>query len=56
METKSGINSKLFGNSVFVTEVLAFNVSMSIQDKSMPLTHLNSPRITKKSDIKIEFE
>ena len=53
-ELASGVNSKLFGNSLFVTELLAFSVSMLIQHKqSMFLLHVSSPRIKKKSDVKI---
>ena len=48
-----GVNSKIFGHSLFVTKVLALNVSMLIQDKSMSLSHANSPRIKNKSDVKI---
>ena len=44
-------NSKFFGNSLFLTEVVAFSVSMLIQDKSMSLPLVNSPRIKKKSDV-----
>ena len=48
-----GVNSKIFGHSLFATKVLALNVSMLIQDKSMSLSHANSPRIKNKSDVKI---
>ena len=32
----------------------AFSVSMLIQDKSMSLLHVNSPKMKKKSDVKIQ--
>ena len=48
-----GANSKIFGYSLFVTKVLVLGVSMLIQDKSMSLPHANSPKIKKKSDVKI---